>query len=133
MARSFCILVVVINFLFSSEEFIFWADIISKNNIIISENLNISKSMVLKNRSDFSYICTIDVKKDDNLTSINFLNLHKNKLLDCFVSQNIIIKDELTKNAFTINKNTKMIINPIHFIIEFKPNSANIYKFKQRG
>ncbi|MDL0089898.1 hypothetical protein [Campylobacter gastrosuis] len=131
MARSLCLLIALINFTFSSEEFIFWANVSVKNYIISSQNLNISKSMVKSTKSS-NYICEIFGKKDENQTTISFLKRHEDALFECFANQKINVQDEIKKQGINVYKNTNLAIKPIHFTIEFKPNSAIILVFQGR-
>lgn len=133
MARNFCILILLISTLFGSEEFILWAKISTKNHIINYENLAISKAMVLTNLQD-EFLCEINEKKNEQNDALTYLNLHKDKLFECFVSYKFKVQDFYThsQNSKGVNLHTKTDVTllPIRFTIKFKPNSAIIGVFK---
>ncbi|WP_169973311.1 MULTISPECIES: hypothetical protein [unclassified Campylobacter] len=133
MARNFCLLILIITNFFGSEEFILWAKISTKNHIVNYENFAISKAMVLTGLED-EFLCEIDEEKDKKDSALEYLNLHKEKLFECFLSQKFKVQDFYThsQNPQGINLHTKTdtTLLPIRFTIKFKPNSAIIGVFK---
>ncbi|AQW86044.1 flagellar-associated protein FlgQ [Campylobacter pinnipediorum subsp. caledonicus] len=126
MARNFCLLILVSYILFGSEDFIFWADLNFKNNTTYSENFNISKPMV-KRYGNLKFLCEINNSKDKDTKTIDYLNLNKDKLFECFSSNKTFIKSTSKKYGLNFLNETKLTINPIYFTIDFKSNSAIIF------
>ncbi|WP_086234990.1 hypothetical protein [Campylobacter devanensis] len=127
MARTFCLLIFVLNNLFGGDEFIFWARLITVNGILSSDEITISRSMV-KGYKSSQIICSIPISKPTNLTAYEYLNLHKNELFDCFVSEEVKILDNSTTYPNSALFTTELTITPIRFIVEFKPQGATISK-----
>lgn len=127
MARTFCLLIFALNSLFGGDEFIFWARLITVNGILSSDEITISRSMV-KGYENSQVICSIPISKPANLTAYEYLNLHKNELFDCFVSEEVRILDNSTTYPNSALFTTELIITPIRFIVEFKPQGATISK-----
>ncbi|ARQ99661.1 flagellar-associated protein FlgQ [Campylobacter devanensis] len=127
MARTFCLLIFVLNNLFGGDEFIFWARLITVNGILSSDEITISRSMV-KGYKSSQIICSIPISKPTNLTAYEYLNLHKNELFDCFVSEEVRILDNSTTYPNSALFTTELTITPIRFIVEFKPQGATISK-----
>ena len=127
MARTFCLLIFALNSLFGGDEFIFWARLITVNGILSSDEITISRSMV-KGYKNSQVICSIPISKPANLTAYEYLNLHKNELFDCFVSEEVRILDNSTTYPNSALFTTELIIIPIRFIVEFKPQGATISK-----
>ncbi|MBP3676102.1 MAG: hypothetical protein J6I71_06475 [Campylobacter sp.] len=127
MARTFCLLIFALNSLFGGDEFIFWARLITVNGILSSDEITISRSMV-KGYKNSQVICSIPISKPANLTAYEYLNLHKNELFDCFVSEEVRILDNSTTYPNSALFTTELIITPIRFIVEFKPQGATISK-----
>lgn len=72
------------------------------------------------------FLCQIDAFKDENTTTLGFLNLHKDEIFDCFALKKVMIKNELNvKNAQVTNASNLKIL-PVRFMVEFKPKSAII-------
>lgn len=127
MARTFCLLIFALNSLFGGDEFIFWARLITVNGILSSDEITISRSMV-KGYKNSQIICSIPISKPANLTAYEYLNLHKNELFDCFVSEEVRILDNSTTYPNSALFTTELTITPIRFIVEFKPQGATISK-----
>ncbi|WP_078415443.1 hypothetical protein [Campylobacter pinnipediorum] len=126
MARNFCLLILVSYILFGSEDFIFWADLNFKNNAAYSENFNISKPMV-KRYGNLKFLCEINNSKDKDTKTIDYLNLNKDKLFECFSLNKTFIKSTSKKYGLNFLNETKLTIKPIDFTIDFKSNSAMIF------
>lgn len=72
------------------------------------------------------FLCQIDAFKDENTTTLGFLNLHKDEIFNCFALKKVMIKNELNvKNAQVTNASNLKIL-PVRFMVEFKPKSAII-------
>ena len=126
MARSLFLLTIFLNFAFCLEEFIFWAKVDTKNQIVAFEEISFSKAMTLTSNPKPKFLCQIDAFKDENITTLGFLNLHKDEIFDCFALKKVMIKNELNvKNAQVTNASNLKIL-PVRFMVEFKPKSAII-------
>ena len=84
MARSLFLLTILLNFAFCLEEFIFWAKVDTKNQIVAFEEISFSMAMTLTPNPKPKFLCQIDAFKDENTTTLGFLNLHKDEIFDCF-------------------------------------------------
>lgn len=128
MARNFCLLILICKFVFGGDEFIFWAQINSQNNIIKSEIIAISKAMILSDKKS-NFVCKIDDALKKNESSCEFLNRHKNELFECFNATKISIKDHSILKDRNFYSNSVLTLFPIRFEIEFKSDFAIINKF----
>ncbi|MBQ8819969.1 hypothetical protein [Campylobacter sp.] len=128
MARAFCLLILTLNTLFSGDEFIFWAKLITANGVISSDNIIISSSMVKESYEKKQVLCTILAAKPTHLSSLEYLNLHKDELFDCFIKEQVKILENSTINLNSANYITELTIIPLRFIVEFKPQGATISK-----
>lgn len=127
MARAFCILILTLNSLFGGDEFIFWARLVTVNGMLSSDEITISKSMV-RRHEDSQVLCSIPAPKPSNLTTYEYLNLHKNELFDCFISEEVRVLDNSITYPNSALFTTELTITPIRFIVEFKPQGATISK-----
>ena len=118
MARSLFLLTILLNFAFCLEEFIFWAKVDTKNQIVAFEEISFSKAMTLSPNPKPKFLCQIDAFKDENTTTLGFLNLHKDEIFDCFALKKV-------KNSQISNASNLKIL-PVRFMVEFKPKSAII-------
>lgn len=132
MARNFLLLVFFISNLFGSDDFVIWAKISTQNNRVIHENISISKALELKGLQ-YKFLCEIDKKKDENQTTIAYLNRHKNEIFDCFFAEKFKVEDDITKGRSQISATTTITMMPVRFTIEFKQNSAIISRFLDKA
>lgn len=90
--------------------------------------------VITKLESDF--LCEIDEAKTPSQTALEYLNLHKDKLFDCFISQKFRVQDYYkhyyTPRGINLHTNTVLTLLPIRFTIKFKPNSAIIGIFNDK-
>ena len=126
MARSLFLLTILLNFAFCLEEFIFWANVNTKDQIIAHEEISFSRAMTLTPNPKPKFLCQIDAFKDENTTTIGFLNLHKDEIFDCFVLKKVMIKNEFKRKNNDISHTSNLKILPVRFMVEFKPKSAII-------
>lgn len=82
------------------------------------------KSLV---RNDFGMV---DEEKMTKLDKFNFLNTHKNDLIDCFLNSKIDVKDFVKSEQASAQSETYVRILPLRFIVEFHDNSAFVYYLK---
>lgn len=126
MERAFCLLILS-NLLLSDGEFIFWAELSTKNAILNKNTISISKAMV-KTSADTEFLC--ELVPNENLDPIVFLNTQKSELLECFAGEKVKLKDysKYAKNGSDFLTNLKL--QPVRFVAKFKPNLTIIEKFK---
>ena len=117
----------MLNSLFGGDEFIFWARLVTVNGMLSSDEITISKSMVW-GHEDSQVLCSIPAPKPSNLTTYEYLNLHKNELFDCFISEEVRVLDNSITYPNSALFTTELTITPIRFIVEFKPQGATISK-----
>ena len=72
------------------------------------------------------FLCQIDAFKDENTTTLGFLNLHKDEIFDCFALRKVMIKNELNVKNAQVTNASNLKISPVRFMVEFKPKSAII-------
>ncbi|RAZ50646.1 hypothetical protein [Campylobacter hyointestinalis] len=131
MARAFCLLIALCVFVFGGEEFIFWAKYSSSNNLIKSQNIAISKAMVLSPAHRKTFLCEIDSFKFENESTLSFLKRNQEKLFECFDSSDILLNDTIKLNMNHIYSHTSVTLLPIRFIVDFKPLGAIISKINR--
>ena len=131
MARNFCLLIAAAALLYGSEEFILWAKISTKNNSVIYDKLALSKAMVLS-ELEYEYLCEIDAPKQPAQSSLDFLNLHKNELFECFLHYKFKVEDRFVQYNKNMSSATDLTLFPVRFTVKFKPSSAIISVFKNK-
>lgn len=131
MARNFCLLIAAAALLYGSEEFILWAKISTKNNSVIYDKLALSKAMVLS-ELEYEYLCEIDASKQLAQSSLEFLNLHKNELFECFLHYKFKVEDRFVQYNKNMSSATDLTLFPVRFTVKFKPSSAIISVFKNK-
>lgn len=131
MARNFCLLIAAAALLYGSEEFILWAKISTKNNSVIYDKLALSKAMVLS-ELEYEYLCEIDASKQSAQSSLDFLNLHKNELFECFLPYKFKVEDRFVQYNKNMSSATDLTLFPVRFTVKFKPSSAIISVFKNK-
>ena len=131
MARNFCLLIAAAALLYGSEEFILWAKISTKNNSVIYDKLALSKAMVLS-ELEYEYLCEIDASKQSTQSSLDFLNLHKNELFECFLPYKFKVEDRFVQYNKNMSSATDLTLFPVRFTVKFKPSSAIISVFKNK-
>lgn len=131
MARNFCLLIAAAAFLYGSEEFILWAKISTKNHAVVYDDIALSKAMVLS-ELEYEYLCEIDAPKQLAQSSLEFLNLHKNELFECFLPYKFKVEDRFVQRNKNMNSTTDLTLFPVRFTVKFKPSSAIISVFKNK-
>lgn len=131
MARNFCLLIATAALLYGSEEFILWAKISTKNHTVVYDDIALSKAMVLS-ELEYEYLCEIDAPKQPVQSSLEFLNLHKNELFECFLPYKFKVEDRFVQRNKTMNSATDLTLFPVRFTVKFKPSSAIISIFKNK-
>ena len=131
MARNFCLLIAAAALLYGSEEFILWAKISTKNHTVAYDDIALSKAMVLS-ELEYEYLCEIDAPKRPVQSSLEFLNLHKNELFECFSPYKFKVEDRFVQRNKTMNSATDLTLFPVRFTVKFKPSSAIISIFKNK-
>jgi len=131
VARNFCLLIAAAALLYGSEEFILWAKISTKNNSVIYDKLALSKAMVLS-ELEYEYLCEIDASKQPAQSSLDFLNLHKNELFECFLHYKFKAEDRFVQYNKNMSSATDLTLFPVRFTVKFKPSSAIISVFKNK-
>ncbi|TKX33159.1 hypothetical protein [Campylobacter aviculae] len=149
MERVVCLLILLSFKIFAQDEFIFWAELSSRNLILFHQNQNISLAMTKSDKAISEFACEVsyndnDLKKfprtelgmiDDYMPKsikLDFLNSHKEELSDCFTGANISIKDITKTNFMKAQNETYVKILPLRFSVDFKEHSALIYYLKKK-
>ncbi len=97
--------------LFAQDSFIFSYQSLIQNGILSDEKFNISPTM-LHDIKDKKKLCTIKSKNSSNLNKLEFLYKNKNKLLECFLTQNRHIISFSNSINSTISTTTILTILP---------------------
>ncbi|MCW1360247.1 hypothetical protein [Campylobacter sp. US33a] len=144
MERIICLLIFFFFRLFAQDEFIFWAEFSNKNLILFHQNQNISLAMTRSANVKSELACEIayndnDLKIlpktelgliDDDMSKtikLDFLNSHKDELLNCFIGAKIKINDYIQSENALANHETYIKILPLRFMVEFGNHFALIY------
>ena len=117
--------------LYGSEEVIPLAKISTKKNSVIYDKLALSKAMVLS-ELEYEYLCEIDASKQSAQSSLDFLNLHKNELFECFLHYKFKVEDRFVQYNKNMSSATDLTLFPVRFTVKFKPSSAIISVFKNK-
>ncbi|MCX2682308.1 hypothetical protein OQH60_00635 [Campylobacter sp. MIT 21-1685] len=149
MERIICILIFFHLKLFAQDEFIFWAELSSKNFILFHQSQNLSLAMTKSEEKQREFLCELFYTQKDIHTlprtelgliddempktrKLEFLNAHKNELNDCFIGAKVSVKD-ITKTEFAKAHNETYIkILPLRFTIEFNENAVLIYQIQKK-
>lgn len=127
MERSLCLLVLICTNIFGAD-FIFSAHISTTNHIVTYEKISISPTMhTTKNTKKPKYICTIDKKLAKYQKEYDYLLDTKEKLFDCFLSQEVKVYENSILSQNYADANTQIFITPIYFRAVFGQNSCKIY------
>ncbi|TQR31857.1 hypothetical protein DMB92_05580 [Campylobacter sp. MIT 99-7217] len=148
MERIICLLILLACKLFAQDEFIFWAELSSKNYILFHQNENLSMAMTQSDGLSRSYACEIAYTQEDlsylqrddfkmidddmpKALKFRFLNAHKEELVQCFIGAKINVKDKLNSTFLKAQSETYIQMLPLRFSVEFKENLAIIYELKK--
>ncbi|MBZ7948607.1 MULTISPECIES: hypothetical protein [Campylobacter] len=149
MERIICLLIFLSLKIFAQDEFIFWAELSSKNLILFHQSQNISLAMTQSKNTISEFACEIpysnnDLKQfpktelgiiDNYMTKnikLNFLNFHKEELIDCFTGANVSIKDITKTDLMRAQNEIYIRILPLRFSVDFGLKSATIYYLKKK-
>ncbi len=112
----------------SARDFIFSADLFSSNHVIYYQNFSISPCMY-KPSGKKHFICYIDPKTSPTQSEFEFLQKQKDKLLSCFISQNVKVQDSsltTTKGSFA---NTNLVLEPVRFFLSLDANKSRVFVY----
>lgn len=146
MERIICLLILSSFKLFAQDEFIFWAELSSKNLILFHQSQNLSYAMTKSENAEEEFVCEIEYNKEDEKnfkrTSLGFiedknqklafLNAHKDELSECFVGAQIKVKDIVNTNFLKAQSETYVKILPLRFSADFGLKSVLIYYLKKK-
>ena len=149
MERIVCLLIFLSFKLFAQDEFIFWAELSSKNFILFHQNQNLSLAMTKSENVESEFACEIiydekDLKIlprtslgiiDDSMSKtikFHFLNSYKEKLIECFIGAKISVKDIVNTDLFKARSETYIKILPLRFTVDFGEHSVIIYYLKTK-
>lgn len=146
MERIVCLLILFSFKLFAQDEFIFWAELSSKNLILFHQSQNLSPAMTKSENTQEEFVCEIEYNKEDEKnftrTSLNFiedknqklafLNTHKDELSECFIGAKIKVKDIVNTNFLKAQNETYVKILPLRFNADFGLKSVLIYYLKKK-
>lgn len=111
--------------LFASEHFWFSYKVVTSNSVVVFEEKNISPIMVT-NPSKTYFICTIALKPEKTLSTLELLKKHFDTLIPCFYSSKAHLVSWDERSLKTSNDRVEMVIEPIYFTVDFKEEFATI-------
>lgn len=149
MERIICLLIFSSFKLFAQDEFIFWAELSSKNFILFHQSQNLSPAMTKSQNTWSEFACEIVYTQEDSNflprtelgfvdndmprnQKLVFLNSHKDELSECFIGAKVSIKDIVRSELAKAQSETYVKILPLRFSIEFGENSALIYYLRKK-
>lgn len=149
MERIVCLLILLSLKLFAQDEFIFWAELSSKNLILFHQSQNLSLAMTKSENAQSEFACEIAYTQkdldflpktelgliDDEMPKnqkLAFLNFHKDELSECFISAKISVKDIVRSELAKAQSETYVKILPLRFIVEFGEKNALIYYLRKK-
>ncbi|MDO4674168.1 hypothetical protein [Campylobacter sp.] len=144
MERIVCLLILLSLRLFAQDEFIFWAELSSKNYILFHQSQNLSIAMTRSEGFVDEYVCELGYTPEDlrrlprtglglvdgsmsKMEKLAFLNSHKDALSECFISAKISVKDLIRTDLLEAQSETYVKILPLRFSVEFGENVATIF------
>jgi len=143
--RIIRLLILCFSWLCAQDEFIFWAELSSKDLMLVHQNSNLSMAMTASKNIGKIYTCELDFSDEDlkylpktNLGLIDnempkalkfrFLNAHKDELIECFNSANVRVRDKITNNEMKASTQTFIQMLPLRFRVDFSQDKALIYQ-----
>ena len=91
--------------------------------------LLIAAAALLYGSEEFILWAKISTK---NNSSLDFLNLHKNELFECFLPYKFKVEDRFVQYNKNMSSATDLTLFPVRFTVKFKPSSAIISVFKNK-
>lgn len=148
MERIICLLILLNFKLFAQDEFIFWAELSSKNLILFHQNQSLSLAMTKSEEARSEFACEISYTPKDleilprtelgliddempKTQKLSFLNSHKDALSECFIGAKISVKDLVKSELAKAQSETYVKILPLRFSVHFGENSFLIYYLKR--
>ncbi|MCR2059495.1 hypothetical protein [Campylobacter helveticus] len=147
MERIVCLLIFLSLKCFALEEFIFWAELSSKNFILFHQSQNISPAMTKSENRLSEYACEIPYTEKDlktlprnalglieapKMAQLAFLNVHKEELSECFIGAKISVKDVVKADLLKAKSETYVKILPLRFSVDFGENGVIIYYLRKK-
>ncbi|MBE0492564.1 MAG: hypothetical protein IBX44_10010 [Sulfurospirillum sp.] len=130
MARNLCLLVCAATATLASESFWFSYQITTTNQIMTSEERNISPAMMQQNSLKQYYLCKIPNTKKPLQTSLDFLNNTYETLLECFYPEKSRIAFYSQIQTQGMLEENELTILPQRFTVDFKDEFAIINTLK---
>ncbi|MCR2053885.1 hypothetical protein [Campylobacter helveticus] len=147
MERIVCLLIFFSLKCFALEEFIFWAELSSKNFVLFHQSQNISLAMTKSENRLSEYACEIPYTEKDlktlprnalglieapKMAQLAFLNVHKEELSECFIGAKISVKDVVKADLLKAKSETYVKILPLRFSVDFSENGVIIYYLRKK-
>ncbi|MCR2055835.1 hypothetical protein [Campylobacter helveticus] len=147
MERIVCLLIFFSLKCFALEEFIFWAELSSKNFVLFHQSQNISLAMTKSENRLSEYACEIPYTEKDlktlprnalglieapKMAQLAFLNVHKEELSECFIGAKISVKDVVKADLLKAKSETYVKILPLRFSVDFGENGVIIYYLRKK-
>ncbi len=147
MARTLCLLAfALVGF---ANEFIFWAEFSSKDFVLSHQSDYISPAMTQSELVSERYVCDIIYTSEDlqsldktalggiddempRSKKLNFLNSHKNELVQCFTKADIKVQDFVKSQNLQAQTQTFIKMLPLRFRVNFARDRAVIFRLVKR-
>lgn len=148
MARTLCLLAfALVGF---ANEFIFWAEFSSKNFVLSHQSDYISPAMTQSELVSELYVCDLIYTSEDlqsldktalggiddempRSKKLNFLNAHKNELVQCFTNADIKVQDFVKSQNLQAQTQTFIKMLPLRFRVNFARDRAVIFRLVKVG
>lgn len=129
MAKYLFLSFILFNSCFS-KEFIVTYRLFTKNNALIHEEYYVTLPMILTPRKK-NFECLISFTKEFFASEQDFLNSHKNEILECMMQGNILVKSVEENQKRIFSENISYITLPsTHLDVNLNSNSAKIIVFR---
>lgn len=130
----------------NEDEFIFWAELSSKDLILTHQSQNLSMAMTRSPKNTRQiYACELFYTEKDrkNLPKttlgvvdnemakerkFKFLQDHEKELVECFAVSNVSVRGKTSTELLKAKSEVYMKVLPLRFAIDFGTNSALIYQ-----
>ena len=130
----------------NEDEFIFWAELSSKDLILTHQSQNLSMAMTKSPKNTRQiYACELFYTDDEreNLPKtalgvidnempkerkFKFLQDHEKELVECFAVANVSVRGKTSTELLKAKSEVYMKMLPLRFTIDFGTNSALIYQ-----
>lgn len=125
MARTFCLLIGLVQLLYCSDVFWFSYKIVTVNSVVIHEEKNIVLAMI-PYEGKKQVLCELPLQNSANLPKEVFLRKHFDTIIPCFYSLSTRLLSRNEQHIKHGNDRIELIVEPVRFTVDFKDEFATI-------